>query len=76
MEGAKGLRKKIEGSKLGDCWKKADLLLRGAFRFPLKDDHGDVNKDNDQKQNSDDGKQEEGGAVYHNYFFLINWRSI
>lgn len=38
VENARGLKKKLDGSKMGVCWKKADLLLRGAFKFPLKDD--------------------------------------
>ncbi len=54
VESAKDLRRKVEGNKLGDCWKRADLLLRGAFKFPLKDD------DQKLKQN-DDGDLAEGG---------------
>lgn len=40
VEHAKKLRENLKG-KLKNCWEKANMLLRGAFRFPLKDDDND-----------------------------------
>jgi len=59
---AKALRKGMKG-KLKDKWKTANLLLRGAFRFPLENEYEEAEEnENDSWLNSYCRKQESSEA--------------
>ena len=59
VEEAHKLRSELSG-EICDRWKKANMLLRGAFRFPLKDDDSSSSS---SKCNSSEKEGEGGEAV-------------
>jgi hypothetical protein len=68
VEHARKLRENLKG-KLKSCWEKANMLLRGAFRFPLKDDDDCDNQNHDDVftdiEKNEDGQDHQDDIHQH-----------